>query len=135
MGAVEFFIDERVVKANRGGIRGHASVKYPCWARPVNRAEAHRTWLARGVEIATRKLKIAQLVAGCADRHHLGVRGWIVRGGDAHYRLPHYFAGFSHKPGKGSPRGRAGGFQPQKERPAAELPYHPGFFPFHGGPT
>src|SRR5258708_34628924 len=117
MGAVEFFIDERVVKANRGGIRGHASVKYPRRACPVNRAEAHRTWLARGVKIATHKLKIAQLVAGCADRHHLGVRGRIACGGGAGWPLPGLFVRFFLNPGKRAPRARACAFPSPKRRP------------------
>src|SRR5258708_12233708 len=123
MGAVEFFIDERIVKANRGGIRGHASVKYPRRACPVNRAEAHRTWLARGVKIATRKLKIAQLVAGCADRHHLGVRGRIVCGGDAVGALPPHFSLFFLYPGQKSPRPPAAPFHPPPPPPPPQFPF------------
>src|SRR5258708_14718808 len=135
MGAVEFFIDESVVKANRGGIRGHASVKYPRRACPVNRAEAHRTWVASGVKIATSKWKIAQLVAGCADRLHLGVGGRIVCGGDAIAAFRDYLAVFHYNRGKRSTDAGADVFHPQSDRAAHEFLYHQGFFPFQGALT
>src|SRR5713226_6642806 len=49
------------------------------WARPVNRADAHRARLARGIEIAAAELKISENAAGLANGHHFRMRGRIVR--------------------------------------------------------
>src|SRR6267154_286259 len=83
MHAVQFFVDESVVKAGRGRIGGYTRVKYPRRTRPVNGSQAHRARFTSRIKVAARQLKIAQYAASFANRYYLGVRGGIVRGGNA----------------------------------------------------
>src|SRR5258708_19203299 len=93
MRAVQFSVDESVAKAGRGRIRGYTRVKYPRRTRPVNGSQAHRARLTSRIKVAARQLKIAQYEASFANRHYLGVRGRILRGGDAGRRLLQYAGG------------------------------------------
>ena len=77
--ALQFIVDERIVKPGVGGVaRGRREI-HAVRPRPVNRAQAHRTGLATGVDFAAGQLKRAQRAAGFADRGHLGVRRGIIR--------------------------------------------------------
>src|SRR5580692_7659746 len=67
-----------VVETNFGGIVTGVSEIDRIQPDPINRAQAHGTWLAAGVEYATRQLKGAQRLACLADGIHLGVSGGII---------------------------------------------------------
>ena len=51
-------------------------------ARPVDRREAHRTWLAVRVKFAVVELERLEFFARVADGGDLGVRRGIIRGRD-----------------------------------------------------
>jgi allantoinase len=74
----ELLINEVVVETNLGGIVTGISEIHRVQPDPINRAQAHRTWFATGVEYATRQLKGAQRFACLADGIHLGMSGGII---------------------------------------------------------
>src|SRR6266849_11187394 len=74
----QFIVDESVVEARRGGIRGSARVKDARRACPINCALAHWARLTSRVEVASGNLKIIQIAAGLANGDDFGVRGGVV---------------------------------------------------------
>ena len=127
---IQFLVDEGIVKAGIGGIGGNAGVKHPRRTRPVNRAQAHRARFARRIKIAASKLKLAELAASFAYRHHFGVRGGIVRRCHAIYAFRHYPAVFYNHSGKWSALAASDVFYCQSNRAAHEFFHHLGFFSF-----
>src|SRR5260221_14441005 len=124
MRAVQLFVDESVVKAGRGRVRGYTRVKYPRRTRPVNGSQAHRAWFTRRVKVAARQLKIAKLAASFANRHYLGVRGGIVRGGNAVRAFRDDAAVFCDYRGEGAAAPCADVLHWQRDRAAPEpLPH------------
>src|SRR5260221_5895279 len=130
MRAVQLFVDESVVKAGRGRVRGYTRVKYPRRTRPVNGSQAHRAWFTRRVKVAARQLKIAKLAASFANRHYLGVRGGIVRGGNAVRAFRDDAAAFCEYPGELAPPACADVLHCHRARSAREHLDHLDFCPF-----
>src|ERR1700730_9759247 len=77
---MEFLVDELVVEARRGRLITCSGIKYPRGRRPINRAEAHKARLARGVKFASRKLKFLQHAARLANSHNFRMGCRIIRG-------------------------------------------------------
>ena len=74
----QLVVYERVVEVYRRSIALGIGIAYSLDTRPIERTEAHRARLARGVDRTTRKVKGAQLTTGVAYRHHLGVCRRVV---------------------------------------------------------
>ena len=75
-------IQEGVVEAGGGCVRGGVAIEDGVAARPVERGEAHRAGFAAGVDVAAVKLEAAESLAGGADGDDLGVGGGVVGCGD-----------------------------------------------------
>src|SRR5687768_15473542 len=68
-------VNERIVKPRGRRILVRACVVDGGGTRPVDGTEAHRTWFATRVQLASGELKAAEFRACLADRDHLSVRG------------------------------------------------------------
>src|SRR6185503_4988803 len=68
---------QRRARHDRGGLVERCAVVHPADPRHDHGGHAHRTGLARGVELGARQVGGLQVAAGVADRLHLAVRGWI----------------------------------------------------------
>ncbi len=71
-------IDERVVKSRLRGIGCRGAVKHASRPSPIDRAQAHRTRLTRGVQVATLQLERSQLGASLPYGDDFCVGRWIV---------------------------------------------------------
>ena len=60
--------------------------------RPINGAQAHRTGLAGGIQLAIKQLKNSERCACLTDGQHFRMSGGIVGGRDAVHVLGNYFA-------------------------------------------
>src|SRR5882757_2744974 len=122
--ASQLFINERIVKARVRRIGGNSSVEDARWTRPINRTQAHRTRLASGVKLAVSKLKCTERPAGRANRNDFGVRGGIVRSGDAVGAFTDYAAVLRHQRRKRSAASRPDIFKRERDGPAHKLCGH-----------
>src|SRR5690348_12511664 len=74
----EFAVEHLVIESGGSRIlagRGHEDRRRPC---PVDRTEAHRTRLARGVDRATGELKRSEILTRIPDRDDLSMCRRIV---------------------------------------------------------
>jgi hypothetical protein len=91
---LELPVDERIVKARFRGVRVGARKIDASEPGPVNGSQAHGTWLATGVKLTIREMKIPQLPAGCANGYDFGVRRRIILHGYSIRGLGKNFAVF-----------------------------------------
>jgi allantoinase len=77
-GHAQLLIDEMVVEAYLRRVMTRVAIHDGIKPHPVDGTQAHGTWLATGVQHATRQLKRAQSPARLADGIHLSVRRRIV---------------------------------------------------------
>src|SRR5262245_49278348 len=78
----ELLADRLVRKPDRVRVGHRATEIEPVKMRPVNRGQAHRAWLAGGIELAADKMKDAQPGTSVANGDDLGVCGRIARRSD-----------------------------------------------------
>ena len=79
----ELAVDERIVEADARSVGGQVAKVHTSQVRPIDGAQAHGAWLARGVNLAILKNESAEFGAGLANGDDLRVGGWIVGRGHA----------------------------------------------------
>src|SRR5262245_35608103 len=73
-----FAVNESIVEADLRRFDPCVSVVVTPQACPIERAEAHRSGLAAGVDVAGRQVERAKQRAGSANGYDLGMRGRVI---------------------------------------------------------
>jgi hypothetical protein len=92
----DFTVDERVVEAGDGCIRGSGAEENPRRASPIDGSQTHGAGLAGRVKLTIPKLENAKLRTRSPDRYNFRMCGRIIRQSHAIHALRNYFRTSHH---------------------------------------
>src|SRR5207249_1237606 len=123
-GQRDLAINEIIIEGDARGILAGVAVKDAAQARPIHRAQTHRTRLATGVEIAIIELEGLEPPAGVANGDDLGVGSRVVAGSDLVAAAPDDFVSFDDDGAEGSAHAAAHHLDREPDGLAHECPLH-----------